>query len=82
MILAGMHVHELIFYMKIIDLHNKSACVVNFPANIRTYDRISVLVHYLIPFCLQILAVTILIILAARSHSFFEYLKQQLRSPI
>ena len=89
MILAGMHVHELIFYIKIIDVRDKSACVVNFPANILTYDRISVLVHYLIPFCLQILAITVLIILAARSRSrtnsqhhdtFFEYLKRQFRS--
>ena len=82
---AGMHVHELIFYMKMTDQRGESACVVDFPSKVRTYDRLTVLIHYLIPFCIQILSITVLIILAARSRSrtasnrdtFIEYLKRQ-----
>jgi hypothetical protein len=88
LIIAGMHVHELIFYIKIIDQNGQSSCVVNFSLKVRTYDRINVLIHYLIPFCIQILSITILIILAARSRSrtsnnhdtFIEYLKRQFKS--
>jgi hypothetical protein len=87
-IVGVMHIHELIFYMKIIDLNGQSACVVNFPLKFRTYDRIIILTHYIIPFCIQILSITVLIILAARSRSrasdnrdtFIEYLKQQFKS--
>ncbi len=87
-IVGVMHIHELIFYMKIIDLNGQSACVVNFSLKFRTYDRINILTHYIIPFCIQILSITVLIILAARSRSrasdnrdtFIEYLKQQFKS--
>jgi hypothetical protein len=87
LIVGIMHIHELIFYRKLIDLNGQSICVVDFPLNFRVYDRITVLLHYLIPFSIQILSVTILIILAARSRSrtsnnrdpFIEYLKRQFR---
>jgi hypothetical protein len=87
LIVGIMHIHELIFYRKLIDLNGQSICVVDFSLNFRVYDRITVLLHYLIPFSIQILSVTILIILAARSRSrtsnnrdpFIEYLKRQFR---
>jgi hypothetical protein len=86
LIVAGMHVHELIFYMK--DPSGQTACVVNFPLKVITYDRITVLLHYIIPFCIQILSITVLIILAARSRSrttknrdaFIKYLERQFQS--
>jgi hypothetical protein len=81
-----MNVHELIFYLK--DPSGQAACVVNFPSIVSTYDRITVLIHYLVPFCVQILSITVLIILAARSRSrsnnnhdtSFEHLKRQFKS--
>ena len=86
-LVGAMHVHELIFYRKIIDLNSQSVCIVEYPSKWRIYDRISVLIHYLIPFCIQILSITILIILAARSRSrtsnshdpFIKYLKKQFK---
>jgi hypothetical protein len=84
-IVGLMHVHELVFYRKLIDLKGQSACVIDLSRNFRFYDRVTVLIHYLIPFSIQILSVTILIVLAARSRSrtntnhdpFIEYLKNQ-----
>ncbi len=86
LIVAAMDVHEPIFYMK--DPSGQSACIVNYPMKIKTYDRISVLIHYIIPFCIQVLSITVLIILAARSRSratnnrdtFIEYLKRQFQN--
>ncbi len=51
-VVSIMHVHELIFYMKIVDQNGQPACVVNFPLKMRIYDRISVLIHYIVPFCI------------------------------
>ncbi|CAF3075000.1 unnamed protein product [Rotaria sp. Silwood2] len=73
--------------MKLTDQSGRTLCVIDFPIRIRTYDRITVLFHYLIPFCIQILSITILIILSARNRSrfgnshdtFMEYLKRQFR---
>jgi hypothetical protein len=87
-IVSVMHVHEVIFYKKLIDLNGQSACVIDFPSKIRLYDRVNVLLHYLIPFCIQILSITVLIILAARSRSrtsnnrdpLIEYIKRQFKS--
>jgi hypothetical protein len=87
LIVGLMHVHELIFYRKIIDLNGQSSCIVDYPSKIRIYDRISVLINYSIPFCLQILSITILIILAARQRSrtgnnrvtYKEYIKRQFK---
>lgn len=83
-----MHIHEVIFYMKIRDPSGESACAVDFPFKVRTYDRITVLIHYLVPFCIQIFSITVLIILSARSRSrsgnnrgtHTEYLKRQFQT--
>lgn len=87
-IVGLMHVHELVFYRKLVDPKGQSACVIDLSINFRLYDRVTVLIHYLIPFSIQILSVTILIVLAARSRSrantnhnpFIEYLKKQFQS--
>jgi hypothetical protein len=85
LIVGLMHIHELIFYRKIVDLNGQSSCIVDYSSKILIYDRISVLINYLIPFSIQILSITILIILAARQRSrmgnnrdtYKEYLKRQ-----
>jgi hypothetical protein len=82
-----MHAHEFIFYRKLIDLNGQSTCIVDLSTNFRLYDRVTVLFHYLVPFSIQILSITILIVLAARSRSrtsnnrdpFIEYLKRQFK---
>jgi hypothetical protein len=87
LIVGVMHVHEFIFYRKLIDLNGQSICVVDLSTKFRLYDRITVLFHYLVPFSIQILSIKILIILAARSRSrtsnnrdlFIEYLKRQFK---
>ncbi|CAF1402463.1 unnamed protein product, partial [Adineta ricciae] len=82
-IIASMDIHELFFYIK--DPSGQSACIVSYPSIISTYERISVILHYTIPFCIQTLSISGLIILAARSRSrannhsetFFKYLQRQ-----
>ena len=68
-IVFGMHVHELIYYMVIPHLATGlSICVTNFDlSSITIYNRISTLVHYLIPFFIQVICITFLIVLLARS---------------
>ncbi|CAF1621075.1 unnamed protein product, partial [Adineta ricciae] len=82
-IIALMDIHELFFYIK--DPSGQSACIVSYPLTISIYERITVIVHYTIPFCIQILSISGLIILAARSRSratnhcetFLKYLEKQ-----
>ncbi|CAF1168785.1 unnamed protein product [Adineta steineri] len=86
LIISIMNVHQLIFYMK--DPNENNACVINFPFEIRIYNRINTLFHYIIPFAIQLLSITLLIILAARSRSrtaqnhdtFIIYLKRQFQT--
>jgi hypothetical protein len=64
---SSMHIHEAMYYTTIID-HSYTAinitlCVTNYvQSSVSTYNRVNVLVHYLIPFLLQIISITILII--------------------
>jgi hypothetical protein len=86
-ILFSMHVHEIIYYTIIQHLSTDSSiCVTNFDTKlISTYNRISTLIHYLFPFFIQIICITFLIVLAARSRmkamghrmTFGEVLKKQ-----
>ncbi len=86
-ILFGMHIHEIIYYTIIEHLSTGlSICVTNFDSKqISTYNRISTLIHYLLPFLIQIICITLLIVLAARSRmkttgqktTFGEILKKQ-----
>jgi hypothetical protein len=69
--LFGMHIHEFIYYTTIQHLSTGSSiCVTNFDTHfIFTYNRVSTLVHYLLPFIIQAIAITLLIVLAARSRT-------------
>jgi hypothetical protein len=64
---SSMHIHEAMYYTTIVD-HSYTAinitlCVTNYAqSSVSTYNRVNVLVHYLIPFLLQIISITILII--------------------
>ncbi len=66
-----MHIHEISSY-KTIQHHstNSTICVTNFDTHlISIYNRVSTLIHYMLPFFIQIIAITLLIILAARSRT-------------
>jgi hypothetical protein len=89
-ILFVMHLHEVIGYTIIQQRSTSSSiCVPNFDTNlVYTYNRISTLIHYLIPFFIQVLCITFLIAVAARSRvkaigyrmSFGEVLKKQFKT--
>lgn len=89
-ILFSMHIHEIIYYTIIQDISTGSSiCVTNFNTKfISTYNRISTLIHYLVPFFIQIISITFLIVLAARSRvktvgqkmTFTQVLKKQFAS--
>ncbi|CAF1687586.1 unnamed protein product, partial [Adineta ricciae] len=66
-IIAIMNIHELYFYLK--DPGTQSACIVSYSSFVSSYERTTVVIHYTIPFSIQTLSVTTLIILAARSRS-------------
>ncbi|CAF1470016.1 unnamed protein product [Adineta ricciae] len=84
--IAIMNIHELYFYLK--DPGTQSACIVSYSSLVSTYERTTIVIHYIIPFSIQTLSVTTLIILAARSRSratnhfdtFFKYLQWQFRN--
>jgi hypothetical protein len=86
-VLLVMHIHEIIYYTTIQHLSTGSTiCVTNFDTSlISTYNRISTLIHYLFPFFIQVICITFLIVLAARSRmktighrmTFGEVLKKQ-----
>ena len=67
--LFGMHIHEILFYATI--RHPESfilLCIINFEQNIvANYDRVSTLFHHLVPFFVQVISITILIVKIARS---------------
>jgi hypothetical protein len=70
----SMHIHELIYYTTIVDLSytsiNTTLCVTNYvQSSISTYNRVNVLIHYFIPFLIQIISITILIIQLAFSRA-------------
>ena len=72
LLVSGMHIHELMYYTTIVDLSYPSAnvtvCVSNYVQSfVSTYNHVNVLVHYLIPFLIQIISITILIIQIAFS---------------
>jgi hypothetical protein len=69
--LFGMHIHEIIYYTTVQHLSTDSfICVTNFDTDfIFTYNRVSTLIHYLVPFSIQIIAITLLIVFAARSRT-------------
>ena len=69
--LFGMHVHEIVFYT-IIQQPNSSIlpCVSNFDQNsVVKYSRVNTFLHSLVPFCIQTMSITLLIIYVARSRA-------------
>jgi hypothetical protein len=89
-ILLVVHAHEIIYYTIIEHLPTGlSICVTNFDSKpISNYNRISTLIHYLFPFFIQVICITLLIVLAARSRmktagqkmTFGEVLKKQFKT--
>ena len=75
LIVCGMHIHEFLLY-KIIRADpqqtNPSAviCVIDFyNESWLIYNRCNVLIHYLIPFIIQVISITLLIVWAAKSRA-------------
>jgi hypothetical protein len=93
-LLCGAHIHEFLHYIVVTaNLHQPNStatlCLTNFEQQRWSlYNRINVLLHHFAPFLIQVIAITFLIILAARSRaktvdkksaSFFQILKIQFK---
>ena len=57
---SGIHIHELMYYITIFDLSylsmNVTVCVTDYAQSfVSTYSHVNVLVHYFIPFLIQII---------------------------
>jgi hypothetical protein len=71
---SGMHIHEAMYYMTIADPSytsiNSTLCVISYVQHwISIYSRVNVLIHYFLPFTIQVVSITILIIQIARSRA-------------
>jgi hypothetical protein len=71
---SGMHVHEVIYYTTIFDLSytsiNITLCVTSYTQQlISTYDRVNLLMHYFVPFFIQTISMSVLIIQITRSRA-------------
>jgi hypothetical protein len=95
LIVCGMHVHEMLHYTIISAIPqqiNSSAilCATNFEhRSWSIYNHINVLIHHLVPFVIQVIVITFLIVWAAKSrartvtthtNSFSQILKKQFRT--
>lgn len=74
LMVSGMHVHEVLYYTIIEDLSYTSAnvtlCVTNYAQSmVTTYNRVNVLLHYFIPFLIQTISITIMIVRIASSRA-------------
>jgi len=70
--LLAMHIHEILFSISLRQPESiVSLCVIDFgnQSTIADYHRVSALLHYLIPFLIQVISITILIVLAARQRA-------------
>lgn len=90
----GMHVHEVLYYITIIDPSyvniNITLCVTNYVQPfISIYNRVNVLIHYFAPFLIQFFSITILIVQTARNRArvggnsqqtFVDLFKKQFRT--
>ena len=73
-IVSGMHIHEVLYYTIIDDLSYTSAnitlCVANYVQPlVSTFNRVNVLLHYFIPFLIQMMSITIMIVKTAFSRA-------------
>jgi hypothetical protein len=67
LIVSGMHVHEALYYITIVDpsytFTNVTLCVTSYNKSlISTYNQVNVLIHYFVPFLIQVISITILIV--------------------
>lgn len=86
-IVFGAHVHEVIYYIKIQHIPTGlPVCVTNFNTPlVSNFNQISTLIHYLCPFFIQVVCITLLIVLIAFSRkktieaksTFTQVLKKQ-----
>jgi hypothetical protein len=91
---SGMHIHEVLHYTTIVDLSytavNITLCVTSYTHSfVSVYNRVNVLVHYFVPFLIQVISITIIVIQTAfsrartsdsRRQTFGELFKKQFRS--
>jgi ABC-type proline/glycine betaine transport system permease subunit len=83
----ALQIHELIYYTTIRSITSDSShCVAKFEnSRLVLYNGVSSLIHYLVPFSIQVICITLLIVLAARvrvksagnATTFHKILKQQ-----
>lgn len=71
---SGMHAHEAMHYMTIVDPSytsvNTTLCVISYVEEVITvYNRANVLIHYFAPFAIQVVSITILIVQIARNRA-------------
>ena len=74
LMVCGMHVHEFLYYTTIEDLSYTSAnvtlCVTSYTQSlVSTYNRVNVLLHYFIPFLIQTISITIMLVRTASSRA-------------
>ena len=60
--------HELIYYQsiedpKFLDMNNSTWCVTSYPSAIATYNKVNIILNYILPFLINLLSTIILIIL-------------------
>jgi hypothetical protein len=82
LVVSGMHIHEVMHYMTIVDpsytFVNITLCVTSYVQQlVSVYNRANVLMHYFAPFAIQIISITILIIQIARSRARLTNSKQE-----
>ena len=73
-LVTGMHIHEVLYYNTVTNPAYASAkitiCVTNYGQSITsTYNRVNVLFHHFVPFFVQALSITILILQITRSRA-------------
>jgi hypothetical protein len=70
-VILGMHIHELFYYIVINQPDfSMTFCVTDFNQIVaKEYNRINTLIHSILPFFIQIISITFLIIFVARSRA-------------
>ena len=69
--LFAMHVHELLYYTRIAQFDSSALlCVTNFQREfVARYDQVNTFLQYLAPFSIDVISITVLITLTARSRA-------------
>jgi hypothetical protein len=94
LMVSGMHIHEVLYYTTIDDPSytsiNITICVTNYiQPLVSIYNRVNVLLHYFVPFFIQVISITIMIIQTAcsrarskgkRQETFGEIFKKEFRT--